>query len=50
MFNFLVGLVNSPQFALETVDFALCYGATIAEATEELLLFNADMMAQMSSI
>lgn len=51
MFDNLIGLVTSPQFGIDVVDFAIAFDYdSLALAFEDLLLFNADMMAEMSSI
>lgn len=50
MFNLILGLVKDPKFVIDAVSFSSYYGSSINEAVEELLLFNVDMMAEMSSI
>lgn len=51
MFNQLIELVNSSQFSIDAVDLAITFDyKSLALAFEDLLFFNADMMAEMSSI
>lgn len=51
MFDSLIELVNNSQFSIDAVDLALAFDYdSLALAFEDLLFFNADMMAEMSSI
>lgn len=47
MFNFIVGLVKDPEFVIECIDYSECFESSIAEATEDLMLFNYDMYQEM---
>lgn len=51
MFNLFLGAVTAPQFAIDSVDLALCFGEfdeftskALESAMEDIFLFQADMI------
>lgn len=51
MFNSFLGAVTAPQFVIDSVDLALCFGEfneftskALESAMEDIFLFQADMI------
>lgn len=50
MFQFIIGLVKDHEFVVECIDYCDCFECSVAEATEDLMLFNCDMYQEMIHI